>query len=293
MGSEPSPGGSIAPTDPALEREYNLRIRHPERGSVYARFAAESAALRASAAGFESLRYGDSANNVIDFFRAATDTPAPIFVFIHGGYWRALDRGIFSFLARPWLARGVHVALPGYDLAPAVSVRTIALQVERAAACLLANADRLRIDPGRIVVSGHSAGAQLGALLLESLPPGAKAAGFVGVSGIYDLEPLLTTSVNHDVHLDEAEARALSPLRRRADTAPHYLCAVGGAETDGFKRQSHAYASALRAQGCDAAAIEVTGRTHFDVLDDLAAPDSPLFKAAHAMLCTVNPGNPP
>ena len=274
--------------DPALEREYALRSRHPERGAVYERFAAASAAFRQGTDAFRSLRYGASPNNAIDFVRAETTAAAPLFVFIHGGYWRALDRSIFTFLARPWLARGVHVALPGYDLAPALRVRDIAAQVEAATACLLARAGPLGIDPDRIVVGGHSAGAQLGALLLDRLPRGA--AGFIGVSGIYDLQPLRATSINADVRLDAGEARELSPRWRVPDPRPRYLCAVGAAETDGFRSQSHDYAAALRRQGCRAESIEVPGRTHFDVLDELADPESELFRKSLDLLRPPNEG---
>lgn len=293
MASDPSASDAGAPIiDGALEREYNLRIRHPERGAVYDRFAADSAALRSSHAGFETLQYGATPNSAIDFFRAPARDRAPLFVFIHGGYWRALDRRIFSFLARPWLARGVHVALPGYDLAPATSVRTIAGQVRRAVAQLIAGAESLGIDARRVVVSGHSAGAHLGALALDAAP-GWSAAGFLGVSGLYDLEPLLATSVNLDVRLDVAEAHALSPSRRAAQRATRYRLAFGGAETDGFRQQSRHYAAALRAQGCDAESIEIPARTHFDVLDDLADAKAHLFASANALLSHPLTGSPP
>jgi arylformamidase len=273
-----------AAIDPAAEREYNLRIRHPERNAVYERCAAASAELRQRERGFRPLRYGDSTNSVIDFFPAANaGRGAPLFLFVHGGYWRALDRSIFSFLAAPWLERGVHVALPGYDLAPSASVRAIAEQVERAARHLLDAAPTLGFDSARVIVSGHSAGAQLGALLLGGIA-GWSARGFVGVSGVYDLEPLLGASVNLDIRLDASEARSLSPRHRPGDPAVRYLCAVGAAETDGFRRQTHEYAATLRAQGCRATSLDVPGRTHFDVLDDLADPAGELFTRAHAML---------
>lgn len=284
MGSDATQGSASTRIDPALERQYNLRLRHPERTDVYDRFAVESAKLRASAPGFRALRYGDSANSVVDFLPADTVAPAPLFLFIHGGYWRTLDRSIFSFLAKPWLARGVHVALPGYDLAPAASMGAIVDQVRKAAGSLLADADELGIDRRRLIVGGHSAGAHLGALLLGALPARTAVAGFVGVSGIYDLEPLLATTVNADIRLGPTAARALSPRWCRFDAGPHHLCAVGSAETDGFKQQSHEYAAALRAQGCDAESVEVPGRTHFDILDELADDEAPLFRRAHAML---------
>ncbi len=275
--------GSPPSVDPAMEGEYNLRIRHPERDAVYQRFSVDSAALRLSHPGFRELRYGDSPNSVIDYFPVATPALSPLFLFLHGGYWRALDRSIFSFLARPWLMRGVHVALPGYDLAPANSVREIAKQARRAIESLLRDAAVLGIDTTRIVIGGHSAGAHLGALVMSEVTDWS-AAGFIGVSGIYDLEPLLATSVNLDIRLDAAEARTLSPQWRRADPRPHYLCAVGGAETDGFREQSGNYASMLRARGCAAQYLEAPARTHFDVLDDLADADAALFRGAFALL---------
>ncbi|MGH8796992.1 MAG: alpha/beta hydrolase [Caldimonas sp.] len=276
--------------DPAVEREYNLRLRHPERGAVYERFSAASAALRHHETRYAALRYGESPNSLIDFFPAERAERAPLFMFIHGGYWRALDRRLFSFLARPWLDRGVHVALPGYELAPASSVRAIVAQIRAATRWLLRNADRLNIDTARIVVSGHSAGAQLGAVTLSETTDWT-AAGFVGISGVYDLRPLLATTVNLDIRLDAAEARALSPQWRRADPRPRYLCAVGGAETDGFRRQSREYTLALQEQGCDAQLLEVPARTHFDVLDDLADADAPLFRGAHALLSARRAGS--
>jgi len=275
--------------DPLMEREYNLRIRHPERDAVYARFASASAALRARWAGFRTIAYGDSPRQAIDFFPAPSPADrAPLFVFVHGGYWRALERSTFSFLAEAWLARGVHVALPGYDLAPAVGVRTIAAQVRGALEHLLDAADALGIDRARVLVSGHSAGAHLGALALDELPSGT-ARGFVGVSGVYALEPLLATSVNEDIRLDVDEARALSPLRRAPDTGLRHLCAVGGAETDGFRGQTREYVVHLRAHGARAEAFEVPGRTHFDILDDLADPQRELFRRAWSLL--VPPGD--
>ena len=136
-------------------------------------------------------------------------------------------------------------------------------------------------------MSGHSAGAHLGALALDELPSGT-ARGFVGVSGVYALEPLLTTSVNEDIRLDVDEARALSPLRRAPDTGLRHLCAVGGAETDGFRGQTREYVVHLRAHGARAEALEVPGRTHFDILDDLADPQRELFRRAWSLL--VPPG---
>ncbi len=274
----------LPPVDAALEREYSLRMRHPERGEVYERQADASAALRASVSGLRTVRHGDAPGCLLDFLPAAPSlVAAPLFVFIHGGYWRALDRGIFTFLAKPWLDRGIHAAFIGYDLAPAVSVSSIAMEVSQAMAWLRDHAQELGVDTARVVVAGHSAGAQLGACVLDG-PQGWHAAAFVGVSGVYDLEPLRHTSVNADIRLDAQEARAMSPRWRVADRATRHLLAVGGAETDGFRTQSIDYAEHLRRQGCAAQVQVVPGRTHFDILDELGDAQSPLFRDAYALV---------
>lgn len=276
---------SLLPVDPVLEREYSLRTRHPERGGIYERQARASAELRASVSGFRTIRYGDSPACLLDFLPAVKPVSdrAPLFVFIHGGYWRALERGIFTFLAKPWLDSGVHAAFIGYELAPRSSVTSIAVQVGQAMEWLRSNTHELGVDAERIVVAGHSAGAHLGACVLDG-PKGWHAAGFVGVSGLYDLEPLRHTSVNADIQLDSQEARAMSPMWRDADRATRHLLAVGGAETDGFRGQSIDYAEHLRRQGCAAQVQVVPGCTHFDILDVLADPQSALFRDAHAMV---------
>jgi arylformamidase len=162
-------------------------------------------------------------------------------------------------------------------------LREIANQARNAIEWLMKRSAELNLDTSRLVIGGHSAGAHLGALSISDMTDWS-ATGFVGVSGVYDLPPLLRTSVNHDLQLDDAEAHALSPLSRHADPRLRYLCAVGGAETDGFRRQSANYASMLCSRGCVADYLEVANRTHFDVLDDLADPDTALFQAAWAML---------
>lgn len=294
LGFDPAPNTSTGlAIDPRLEAEYALRRRHPERTAVYEAFAQRSADWRAQWPGFFSHRYLDDdpvavSATAIDFFPATTTGPAPLLIFIHGGYWRALDRSIFSFLAKPWVARGVHVALPGYQLAPQRNVAQIVQQVRCACACIRRHASDWQIDRTRILVSGHSAGAQLGALCLD--PPlagsalGSSALGFIGISGVYDLLPLLRTSINEDIRLDEPQARAMSPAFHPPPRFDHVLCVAGGAETQGFKVQSQDQALRWRQQGLPADYHEATGRTHFDILDDLADEHAELFKRAWRFL---------
>lgn len=276
--------------DAALEREYSLRPRHPERSEVYARQAQASAQLRARAPGLRTLRYAQAGECLLDYLPApsAAGAGAPAFVFIHGGYWRALERGNFTFLAQPWLERGVHAVFPGYGLAPALRVSDIAGQIAQAMEFVRHHAAELGIDTTRIVVAGHSAGAQLGALALEG-PAGWHAQGFVGVSGIYDLEPLLRTSINDDIRLDAAEARRMSPRWQPIRRPTRHLLAAGGGETDGFRHQTIDFAGHLQGQGCSAQTMIVGQCTHFNILDELGHPDSALFRAAHALLDAPRP----
>lgn len=285
MDFEPADPQLLPPVDPALENEYALRSRHPERNAVYERQARASADLRRGMPGLQTRRYAASKGCLLDFLPAPhpASAAAPLFVFIHGGYWRALERGIFTFLAAPWLQRGVHAAFIGYDLAPALRVSDIVAEVGEAMAWLRGHAQELGVDGARMLVAGHSAGAQLGACVLDG-PQGWQAAAFVGVSGVYDLEPLRHTSINADIRLDEREARAISPMARPAERATKHLLAVGGAETEGFRGQSIDYAEHLRRAGCAATLRIVPERTHFDILDDLGDGGNALFRDAFALL---------
>ncbi|CAN5715865.1 alpha/beta hydrolase [soil metagenome] len=278
--------------DPTLEGEYNLRVRHPERSAVYRAQAIRSDDLRTRVAGFRTFRYAAGAACLLDFLPSpsATAVPAPLFVFVHGGFWRALDRSIFTFLAEPWLERGFHCALVGYDLVPTVTVRIIVSQVSQAVTWLRDEASSLHIDTDRVLISGHSAGGHLGACVLDGMRDGVRAiddwhaAAFVGLSGVYDLEPLLRTNVNADIRLDSAEAIALSPLRRSSLRPTRHLLAVGAAETEGFKAQSSDFAAALRRDGNRVDNMLVAGRTHFDILDEFADPGSELFRRSYELM---------
>jgi arylformamidase len=272
----------VPTADPAFEREYNLRIRHPEREAIYARFTEQSAMFREATPGITTLRYGPGPHCELDFVAAPGGGRRPLFVFIHGGYWRALHRGIFTFLAAPWRERGVHVAMLGYDLAPAVDLPTIVEQIRSAMSMLRIRADELGVRRDAIIVAGHSAGAHLGACVLQT--PNWHAAGFVGVSGVYNLEPLRKTSVNDAIHLDAATARAFSPIHRPLSLPTRSLCVAGGFETEGFRQQTRRFVAHLLAAGVDAETFDVAQRNHFDILDDLGDADAVLFRHASALL---------
>src|SRR6185437_4411041 len=255
--------------DEAVDAEYNIRRRHPESPEHYARYEADSAAARGSLGGSIDLRYGEMPGETLDFFPAAR-RDAPLFLFIHGGYWRALDKRDFSFVAPGFVAQGIAVALVNYDLTPKVTVETIVAQVLRGVAWTHAQAPTLGFNPAKIVVGGHSAGGQLTAMALAAELP--IAAG-IAISGVFDLVPLLKTNVNVQLAIDEARARALSPMHHpRPDRAPALVC-VGGAETDGFINQSRDYAARVGRE-----AVVYPGLDHYTIMSELARPDSDIHR---------------
>jgi arylformamidase len=250
----------------AFEAQYNIRRRHPESPQHYARYAADSAAARVALGGQLDLRYGEAPGETLDFFPAA-QPDAPLFFFIHGGYWRALDKNDFTFIAPPFVAAGIAVALVNYDLTPKVTVETIVAQTQRAIRWVY-DEDRLQFDRTRLVVGGHSAGGQLTALALAAEPRLPIAAG-VALSGVFDLVPLLKTNVNVQLTLDETRAHALSPMQHpRPDRAPD-LIGVGGAESDGFIWQSRAYAEKV-----GGSPKIYPGLDHYTIMSALADPAS-------------------
>lgn len=281
--------GCPAPIDDMVEREYNLRLRHPERESIYADFARRSAAYREGQGVLLNQRYGDGPRACLDVFPAGAG--APILVFIHGGYWRTLDKDVFSFLAAPYVEAGITVVMPNYDLAPSVPLTRIAEQMHQALAWLRAEASSFGADAARIVLSGHSAGGHLAAYTALTDATAADRPmirGIVPVSGVFDLAPLLRTSINREARLTPATAEALSPLRlaRRLATLPPLplLLLVGGDETAGFKQQSRDFQTLWQSRGLGGDMVLAPGRTHFTVLESFADPNGPVFGGVATML---------
>jgi arylformamidase len=269
--------------DQTLEAEFALRQRHPEREEVYDDHRRRSAALRARGDCRLDLRYGAGPRCLLDVFSA--DKDAPVLFFIHGGYWRALDKSDVSFIAEPFQRAGMTVVMPGYDLVPAVRVGDIVDQARAALAWVID-----RIAPERIVVAGHSAGGQLAAMLaLDQAERGSgPIVGLAGISGAFDLRPLLRTSINGDLNLSAEEAESASPLVRLAalrPTAPlmPLLAVVGGDETDGFKQWTADLAIGWRAHGAPATHIEHAGHSHFTILDALVEDEGEIPRAIRSL----------
>ncbi len=205
------------------ETEYNNRARVPGHPAVIAGWIRDAAAFRAAHPP-EVLAYGSGSREAMDLFLPAEIRG--VAMFFHGGYWQALDRSSASHCAAGLLAHGIAVGVPSYDLCPAVPLARIVEQAEAAARALHARLGR------PMLVSGHSAGGHLSAMLMARLPAEVVAAA-LPVSGVFWLEPLIPTSLNTALGLDAATARELSPALLPSPGRPLH-CAVGGAESSEF-----------------------------------------------------------
>lgn len=282
----------------AMEQNYSLRPRHPEREAVYADYTARSERFRNATPGWRSHAYAAPERCAIDWFPADTSQGppkggTPLFVFIHGGFWRALDRRMFSFIGEAYVKAGASVAMLGYELAPAVKLDRIIEQVSDAMRWLNRRAGELGFDPRRVTVSGHSAGGHLTAMLSATAPAELEGHPFVAavpVSGVFSLAPLLLTSVNHDVRMTPSEALRFSPDGIKRFHAREFIVAVGGSETDGFIGQSRDFNAWAARMGTPSRLEIVPNRTHFDVLEDLARPELPLFQQVLQAMARVPAG---
>lgn len=255
-----------------LEAEYNNRARVPEHPEIFKRWTEAAAKFRAGHKNSEErISYGQSERQYIDLFWPSADRNAPLVLFIHGGYWRALDPSIHSHFAAGANALGLAMAFAGYDLCPKVTIPQIIAQIQSAAAFL---GRRLR---RRIVVAGHSAGGHLTACLLATdwrkidaeLPANFVPAG-LSISGLFDLTPMLHVSMNADLGLKPEDIQKVSPQFWPAPSGKTLDAWVGGNESGEFLRQSKEVAEVWGRAGVVTKYKEVSGANHFTVLDPLA-----------------------
>ncbi len=276
------------PSSDYYTQQYNVRAMTPDHPAVFERWISDSAHQRRMGGGLFDLAYGESPSERLDYF-PAYGSDAPLLVFIHGGWWRSLDKSEFSFIARAYTRAGINVALPNYSLAPQVSIAEITRQNLHALAWLYRHAEHYDFDPKRIVVVGHSAGAHLAAMMMAAiwpafavdLPPDMIKAGVL-LSGLYDLEPMLHANfVNADIKLTEQDIALLSPaFMPQAHPIP-FITAVGGRDSDEFKRQTALIGSAWKSSHI--ADVALPTDNHLTICDALASTDSLLYEAVVAL----------
>lgn len=267
-----------------VEAQFNPRVAIEGFEGYLEDFAERSRAARARLNGRFDLRYGDAPLQTLDVFPARGEHP-PLHVFIHGGYWRALDKSDHSFTAEPFVAAGATTVVLNYDLCPAVTLDTVVAEVRQGIAWIYRHAGALGGDPERLYLSGHSAGAHLAVMALahdwqgsEGLPADL-VKGVAAVSGVYELAPLLRVSVNDEIGLTREMALRNSPTRHPPGPVAPLLIAVGGDETAAWIRQSEDFHEACRTRGVDCALLRLEHRHHFSIAFAMAEPGNELFQA--------------
>lgn len=264
--------------DPAwLNAQYNNRERVPEHAQFLGHWAEASTLSRSKSDCRLDLRYGPGPFESLDLFTTPR-ADAPVLVFIHGGYWRTLDKSDFSFVAPAFTHAGAMVVVPNYALCPAVSIEQITWQMVHALQWVWRNAAAHGGDPQRIVVAGHSAGGHLATMMLSCRwkqvaddLPGQLVGGALAVSGVYDLEPLRHAPfLQTDLQLSPASVKRLSPAFFPRPKGKLYAV-VGAAESEEFLRQNQLIRDVW---GPTAVPVceTVPGMNHFNVLESLVDP---------------------
>jgi arylformamidase len=278
-----------APDKAFLSRAYNNRELVPDHPQFFARWSETSARARSTMTCTLDIPYGAMPGERMDLFPARKGDGSCL-MFIHGGYWRALDKKDHSFLAPAWVGAGVSLAVVNYDLCPKVTIGEIVQQMLRAGAWLWRHAEDYGMDQDRLYVGGHSAGGHLTAMLMSALWPTLDRGlpkdlfkGGLAISGLYDLRPIAQVDwLNRDLQLDEESALRLSPAFLPPATRAPLMTCVGGDESSEFHRQNALLGERWR--GVLAGDIAMPGRNHFSVLDGMAEPGSPLFAGARRLM---------
>ncbi|GIK42509.1 MAG: esterase [Chloroflexota bacterium] len=266
----------------ALDNQYNNRARVPEFEQIMQQWERDSESLRQRVQFHADLAYGPHPREILDIFPASRPG-APVQAFIHGGYWRSLEKRLFHFIAEGFMSHDVTYVAVSYPLAPQATMDEIVASCRQSIVWLYKNIAQYNGDPHNICISGHSAGGHLMAMLLATdwsvfaadLPPDPIKGG-CAISGLFNLIPVQLTYVNDDVRMDEAMARRNSPVFLPPTCRSPLIVAVGGAESEEYLAQSQELGSVWSQQGVPITPLVVPGANHFSILDHLVNPDSPL-----------------
>jgi arylformamidase len=250
------------------ERDLGLNntVAVAESADIIAGWERRSAELRVRHSAHLDLRYGARERNRIDFFKARDK--APTLLFIHGGYWQNRAKEVFAIVAEGPMAHGINVALIGYTLAPEATLDQIVAEVRSGIDHLAGQLPALGGDGSGIVVSGWSAGGHLTAMALSH--PGVRAG--VGISGLYDLEPIRASYLNEKLKLDEAMSHRNSPMMQEGGAMKPLSLVVGGAELPLLRRQTADFAGHRARYGLPVAYEEIEGANHFTIINEMVSP---------------------
>lgn len=259
------------------ESQFNPRRAVPEAEEFVAKSKIKSDQAHQKFVDIEQLRYGQGPLANLNL-RRSSHPGQPLFVFIHGGYWRGRDKDDFGYVFNALEPSNANVVILNYDLCPKVTVRQISTQIKEALLWLHAQAESLGFDSDRIFVAGHSAGAHLIAMVLAqgsaefSLPDGLIRKAYL-ISGIYELSPVLKISVNQEIRLKPEEVEPLSPIKFPGSRKTVYDIIVGGAEPQGWIEQSVRFAEHLENQNVPSNLTILPQRHHYSILQDMETPD--------------------
>ncbi len=270
-----------------LDLEYDMRRRCPHFVETFAQMEVHNDRVVKNFECSLDVAFGDQPGEKLDIWPGRGNSP--LLLFIHGGYWKAFDKDMFRFIAERFVEAGAAVVLNNYDLCPNVTMDEITRQNRAAFAWIYKNARSIGADPNRIHVTGHSAGGHLTAMLLATnwdewgVSP-SPINGAVPVSGLFDLEPLRVSYLNEDLKMSKEESGRNSPIHSIPKQMPPIVVAVGGGETDEFRRQSRIYVDACRANNIECSYLEVGNFDHVYLAGEYRNKMSPLTAALFAQM---------
>lgn len=259
---------SLSPVE--RERQFSPRLAVPDADQWLAAWAARSAELDPDLGGVRDIRYGPGPKQTFDVF--APTEPAPLIVFIHGGYWRALDKSDHGFVVDGLMRSGFGVVNVNYDLCPTVTLSELNRQIGSAIRQIASRGDALGVGGGRFFIMGHSAGAHAAVLAAADEKLAGYLKGVIAVSGIYDTQAVAEISVNEDVRMSTYEAHALNALAMKPDRNITIMCSVGALEPAAWIGQSIAYNAMAKIHSKDCTLDIVADCHHFSVLEASCDP---------------------
>lgn len=273
-------------------RQYNARGSVPDFDACVAEYARLAEHVRHTCPGVYDIQYGPSKGERLDIFPATRNHHlAPVFVFIHGGYWRSQTKEDASIMAEVFTEAGVAVVVLEYTLLPEATLPEVIRQVRNAIAWLYQHGKQYGIDPNQMFIGGSSAGGHLAAMAAaegwttnHGLPDDV-VKGAACLSGLYDLAPLCDINVNEWLQMAPWQAPRVSPLNNLPRPELPMVLAVGGLETEGFKNQTLAYEAACRQQGLKVQNVAAPRNNHFDLLCEWSKAESPLTQTVLDLIC--------
>ena len=272
------------PIDPILEKGYNVRLLVEDFNGLIEKWSKRSEKFRETVDSSLDCYYGTGEKDKLDIFRCGKPN-APLFIFVHGGYWQRGDKSVYSFVAESFVNSGIDVALIGYQLCPGSSMTNIVNKIREAVIWIWNNADDYSISKNRINISGHSAGGHITGMILatdwkeisEDLPVDIVKTG-IPISGLYQLDPIRETTIADALGLDDRESKELSPHFFKPQTDAPILVTLGGGETPEFHWQTDHFVVKWKEHRAPLDYFAEPKVDHFGVVERLANKESQIFK---------------